>query len=159
MKRYKLVIAFVLVFVLGTVTGAVVLEYAQHKRAGLLSGAERPDRTEFIVKRLTRRLDLSPGQQESVKEIVNEAQKEIVSLSGRFAPELERIMDKSAEQIKARLDPAQLEMAERMFEHMKSRMKRRMMHEPGAGHGPGMMRGSGSGMMHDDDSERHSRPR
>ena len=144
MKRYKLVIAFVLVFVLGALTSAVVMEYAEHRR---------PDRTEFIVKRLTQRLNLSPGQRASVKEILNEAQKEIVSLSGRFAPELERIMDESAEQIKGKLDPAQRVEAERMFDHMKSHMKRRMMHEPGARHGEGMMGGPGSGMMHDDDSE------
>ena len=147
MKRYKLVIAFVLVFVLGALTSAVVLKYAEHGRAGLFSGAGRPDRTEFIVKRLTRRLDLSPDQQASVKEIVNEAQKEIVFLSGRFAPELERIMDESAEQIKDKLDPAQREKADQMFEHMKNHMKRRMMHEPGAGHGEGMMGGPGRGMM------------
>ncbi len=147
MKKTKLIIGFVLVFLLGALSGAVGLGYVYHKRISRFAEFDPPHRMEFITERLTKKLNLDKEQRAKVEKILAETQSALGDIRTKFAPEMQSMMDNAATRIKEGLTPEQRQVADRMFETMKRRMM--AMHRDGKRMMRDMERGGGRGMMMD----------
>ncbi len=146
MQKTKLIIGFVLVFLLGALSGALGSGYLHHKRISRFAEFDPAHRMEFITERLTRRLNLDQEQRANVEKILAETQGALGDIRTKFAPEMQSMMDNAALRIKEGLTPEQSQVADQMFERMKRRMMamhrggKRMMHDMEQGGGRGMMR-------------------
>jgi hypothetical protein len=106
MKRWKIITAFVLVFVLGVLTG--VVGTGMVFKHGWPSGPRDPEkRKAFIMQRLERKLDLSPAQKERVAAIVDRRQQEARQQFRRHRQALRTFMRESFAEIRRELTPDQ----------------------------------------------------
>ncbi len=64
-------------------------------------------RREFMVDRLARELDLSAGQRQKIRDIIEKSFKDVVALRKKHRPEEEAIIQESFEKIEKVLEPAQ----------------------------------------------------
>lgn len=139
MNKLKLATGIVLIFALGVLTG--VLGYGMYfkQRIEHFREAGPQTRKELLMKRLTRRLELTPQQQEKVAVIFEEMREQLFSLRKKHKPDLERIREQGHARIKAILTPEQ----QVQFDEMMARLKKRHRkappfgsHEPGRRPGP-----------------------
>jgi Spy/CpxP family protein refolding chaperone len=122
MKRWKAIVGILLVFFLGALAG-VLATYAVYPQR--MEGVARgePGRTrEFIVRRLTRDLNLDQAQSEQLGAIVRETHAQLRELRKKIRPETEEIMARSQDRVRAILRPDQREKYEKIIaEHRKRR--------------------------------------
>ena len=131
MNTWKVILATLVIFVAGLVTGGMAV-----KRLTARVNAEarrpppilpRPLRAEF-VQRLERELDLSPEQHTKILDIVQESQERVRLLYDKIGPDLGEEMRTTREQIRAQLTPEQ----QRKFEQL----QRRQLRNPNSGPEP-----------------------
>jgi len=134
MSRLKLWIGIVLVFVLGTLAGSLGMgAYIKHRFEHFVfedsaSGhPHRPPGMHFLMKKLSKELDLSDTQRHDIELIMNETFEKVHSFMQEQHPELEKMVEENLERIKEKLDPEQKEKLQRMklFEVMKERFHQR----------------------------------
>ena len=107
MNRWKLGAGFVLVFAAGALCGAAGLAaYVRSEIRSVVQGGPVKVRA-MIVRVLSDRLQLSPEQQRQIEPIVAEGHAEFLKLRARFQPELDDILNKSAEKMRPALSLAQ----------------------------------------------------
>lgn len=160
MNAWKVVLATLVIFVAGIVTGATLVRFAQGGRGtwrnpgrpvqnigpsnpGNPGNPNRPDGprspnsnpapgllSREFIQVLERQLQLTPEQREQIGRIMAEGQERVRTLRDRIDPELRKEMQQTREQIRAVLTPDQRE----QFEQMMKRVPRR--NERGDGPGP-----------------------
>lgn len=124
MRRLKPIAGIVIVFILGVLAGIfaarffAILESGHPRRR---SGPEQ--RAEFIMKRLTRDLELSNSQQSDVRQIVIATEEKVQLIKDEYAPVLKSLYDKSIEEIKTRLTPEQQAELDRIHDRWKRRQR------------------------------------
>jgi Spy/CpxP family protein refolding chaperone len=105
--RVKGGLLLLLAFVLGVAAGAS--GYAVYRARvgwwGAPQGAARLQ--EFVLRRLTRELDLRPEQRQQVEAILREAGDQFARLRGEMRPRFHEIRDRTRERIQTLLDPDQ----------------------------------------------------
>lgn len=107
MARGKLWIGLAVLFLAGVLTG-VVATCVYHEREEHQRWERGPAaRQERIMKRLTRELDLTRGQQTLVESIVRRAHLEILRVRFQHQAEIESILAKAIADLKIELDPEQ----------------------------------------------------
>lgn len=122
--RVKGALLLLVAFLLGTAAGALGFGLYQG-----LTGWWRPPRDserarQFVLKRLTRELDLRPEQQRQVEAILRETGQEFARLREDIGPRVRDIRGRSREKMRAILSPEQqvkLEALEREWEHRAER--------------------------------------
>ncbi len=122
MKKWKTIASIVIVFLLGAAAGALVTHTLyQRKVEGIINGEPRSTR-EFIVRRLSHKLDLDSTQQERLRVIVEETHAEMKAVRKQFRPQIEEILARSQDKVRAILRPDQREKYEKIVaEHRKRR--------------------------------------
>jgi len=121
MKKWKAIISVILIFLLGSLAGALVThKIYQHRVGSILKGEARPMR-EMIVRRLDHELHLDPTQQEQLRAIVKETHEEMKNIRRQFRPQTEQIFARSQDRIRAILRPDQLEKYEKIIAERKKR--------------------------------------
>ena len=109
MNKAKLTAGIVLIFILGVLTGVLSTEL-YHKNS-FRDHPPRPstpeERTDFIMKRLARDLDLTDDQAVEIRPIVEESEKAMSELMDRISPEREQIMHQGFMAIREKLNPDQ----------------------------------------------------
>ena len=110
--------AFLLVatFVLGAVTGAAVMGYTSHR-------PDRPSsqgRAAWYLDHLTRNLDLTPVQQDSVKAVLGRYTPAMDSLMSEIRPRLDTVRTAMRSEIARFLDPRQ----QKEYEEMRQKHER-----------------------------------
>ncbi len=106
MKRWKIITAIVLVFILGVLTGVVGTGMAlKHGPPFGLRGPE--GRKAFIMKRLERKLDLTAEQKVRVAAIVDRRHQKAREQFRRHRQSLQTFMAQSFAEIREELTPAQ----------------------------------------------------
>ena len=123
MKKWKAVLSVLLVFVLGAVTGTLVTHKICQQRIESIIADEPRTTREFIVQRLSHELHLDSAQTEQLRLIVRETRTEMKSLRQQIRPELEKVLARSQDKVRAILRPDQLEMYEKIIS------RHRMRHE------------------------------
>jgi Spy/CpxP family protein refolding chaperone len=105
--RVKGALLLLLAFLLGTAAGGLGLNLYQ-----AWTGWGHPPRDsersrQFVLKRLTRELDLRPEQQQQVEAILRETGQEFARLREEIGPRVREIREHSRERIRAILNPEQ----------------------------------------------------
>jgi hypothetical protein len=134
MNRLKAITGIALIFALGVLTGVLGADMYYKYRIERFREAEPSARREMLMKKMTRRLDLTPLQQEKVAEIFAEMREDLSALRTRHRPEIEEIRARSHARIKAILNADQQKNFDEMIERLKQR--RRDRRAPLRDHGP-----------------------
>jgi len=124
MKKWKIIISVILVFLLGALAGGLVTHKIDQRRiAGIISGEPRAV-GELIVQRLSDKLRLDPQQVEKLRVIVSETRDEIRNVRKQFRPQIQEILERSRNRVRAILRPDQLEKYEKIVAERKARQER-----------------------------------
>jgi hypothetical protein len=123
--RMKGALLLLFAFALGATTGALGLGLYQ-ARTGWWGGARRdPARfQQFMLRRLTRELDLRAEQQKQVEAILRESGEEFARLRQEIRPQFQQIRERSRDRIRALLDPAQQAKFETLAQEWERRAER-----------------------------------
>lgn len=105
--RVKGGMLLVLAFVLGVSAGALGFGVYRARMGWEREPRDSERHREFVLRRLTRDLDLRPEQRQQVEVILREAGQEFSHLRDEFGPRVREIRTRSRDRIQAVLDPAQ----------------------------------------------------
>jgi uncharacterized membrane protein YeaQ/YmgE (transglycosylase-associated protein family) len=124
MKKWKIIVSVILVFLLGALAGVLVIHKVdQHRIAGIIRG-EPGAVGELIVQRLNHKLRLDPEQVGKLRVIVYETHDEIRNVRKQFRPQIQEILERSRNRVRAILRPDQLEEYEKIVAERKARQER-----------------------------------
>jgi len=122
--RWKLISGLLLVFVLGILAGSVGTGfYLKHRLVPLIK--EPRARKSFIMKRLSKKLDLTPDQQTKIEPIVNQMIEKRREYYRKTRPEIKTIMDQGFSKIKAELSEDQKKKLDELRENFKKHRRDR----------------------------------
>jgi hypothetical protein len=117
MKKWKAIISIIVVFLLGSLAGALIThEVCQHRIENFIRGEPKG---ELIARRLSHELDLDPGQSEHLLVIVNETNVEIKNARKQIRPRIEEILENARNRVRAILRPDQLAKYEKIIAERK----------------------------------------
>jgi Lon protease-like protein len=120
MKKSKVVLGLLAVFVSGLIIGAASgTYYMKEKMAEFFDNPPSPP-DEFIVQRLSDDLRLSAKQRQAAEVIVAEASKRARAEISMVKPRLDAILDEMAARLKEHLDPAQRESLDEIVVRIKT---------------------------------------
>lgn len=123
--RVKGALLLLLAFLLGTAAGGLGFGLYQ-VRAGWRHPPRDSERArQFVLKRLTRDLDLRPEQQQQVEAILLETGQEFARLREEVGPRVRDIRGRSREKIRAILNPEQQAKFEALANEWERREERR----------------------------------
>lgn len=119
MKKWKVIVSVLLVFLLGSLSGVLVTyKHYQHRIADIMKdepGAMR----EMIIERLHHKLNLDARQLEQLRVIVKETHDEIKAVRKQFRPQIEEILEQSRNRVRTILRQDQLEKYEKIIAERK----------------------------------------
>jgi hypothetical protein len=126
--RWKLISGLLLVFVLGILAGSVGTGfYLKHRLTPLIK--EPRARKAFIMKRLSKKLNLTPDQQAKIQPIVEQMIEKRREFYRKTRPEIKTIMDQGFAQIKEELNEDQKkkldELREKFQKHRREKEAKR----------------------------------
>ena len=123
MNRIKLVIGIILLLLLGAVAGSVGTGiYIRHRIEHIAPG--KPPKAHFLLRKLSRELDLTEAQQVEIRKILEESHTEISDLRRKFLPEIKEITDQSFALIKEKLNEEQKQKLDKLHGKLKRWRKR-----------------------------------
>ncbi len=111
-------------FVLGLACGALgMAAFTLHR---LHEGGLSHERMEqFVVRRLTRRLDLDATQRKTLEEVVHKSRLRLESVHDEVAPRIDAILDDAYNELLPVLDPDQQKKLETIRSEARARLHRR----------------------------------
>jgi Spy/CpxP family protein refolding chaperone len=113
--RVKGAVVLVLAFLLGAVTGGVALSlYQMHAGWWWHARADGARFQQYLLRRLTRELDLRPDQRDRVEAILRDSGVEFAQLREEIRPRFREIRTRTRERIRAVLDANQQQKFERL---------------------------------------------
>ena len=124
-SRSKIAILFAMIFLVGALAGSVATRFYIHNQLKSMARGNLSGKRARVMRRLTRRLNLTSEQQQKVKKIVTESQQKLMALRNRHFEDVRRIFDESEEKIKAQLTPRQQVELEKMYSQVKRRWQDR----------------------------------
>ena len=123
MNRIKLAVGIILLLLLGAIAGSVGTGiYIRHRIEHL--GPAKPPKAHFLLRKLTRELDLTETQQVEIGKILEESHTEITALRRKFLPEIKEITDQSFARIKKKLNKEQKQKLDKLHRKLKRWRKR-----------------------------------
>ena len=124
MKRWKLISGLLLVFVLGILAGAFGTRiYLKDRFAHLRKDPKA--RQAFIMRKLSKELELTPDQKIKIEKIVEQLGEKRREFFLKNRPEIKKIMDEGFLQIKKELDDDQQKKLDELREEFEKRRKAR----------------------------------
>jgi len=121
MKGWKAIVSVILIFLLGGMAGALVMHAVDRQKIeGIMKGEPGATR-EFIVARLSRELNLDQAQLAQLRVIVRETHAEMKVVRRQVRPQMEEILKRSQDRVRAMLHPEQLEKFNKTIEERKKR--------------------------------------
>jgi flagellar basal body-associated protein FliL len=122
MKKWKAIISILIVFLLGSLAGALIThEIYQHRIESFIRG--EPKR-ELIVRRLSHQLNLDAAQLSQLRVIVEETYDGIKNVRKQIKPQIEAILESSQNRVRAILLPDQLEKYEKIIAERKKKREK-----------------------------------
>ena len=123
MNKTKLSIGVFLVFLVGVFAGSLGMGmYLKHQMKRFEPGVPPPPvRHGFIMKRLSRELDLTQAQRVEIEKIVKDSGAKFFAIRNQFMPEIEEIAEKSFAAMKKKLNADQQKKLERIEEKIRNR--------------------------------------
>lgn len=125
MKKWKAIIGVILVFILGAAAGSIVSHVVCQRRIeSIVSGGPHAVR-QIMLERLNRELKLDEDQRVRLKAIFNETHEEIKAERSKIQPQIDEILNRAEDRVRAILRPDQRERFEKFVLERKERSKRR----------------------------------
>jgi hypothetical protein len=125
MKRWRLWVGLIVLFVSGVLIGFWGGGYAQKRIIVQRLEAQPGERGRLIMQRLTGWLDLSEEQQRKIAPLVKQAQTELEAEWAQYLPKVRQIRQESTDEIRKLLTPKQREKYDRYLERQKERHLKR----------------------------------
>jgi Spy/CpxP family protein refolding chaperone len=120
MKKWKLAIGVILVFVLGGLAGSVGTQvYFKHWSERFWKDPRA--RREAFLQKLTRELGLTETQQKEFRAIIEEVDKKVEEFRQENRAEIRKVLDEGFNQMKENLNPEQ----QQKLEELKARHEKR----------------------------------
>lgn len=132
MQKWKIIAGLLLVFVLGALTGALSTGMVLKRQHPFFRSAPE-GRKAFIMKRLSRKLDLSEDQKVRIEAIIDRVQSETFKQMREGRRFMREHLEKGFAEIRKELTPDQ----QRRFDEMKAERERRWKERGRRFHGPG----------------------
>jgi len=118
MKRWKIILRYGLVFMLGLVLGMVGSHLAlKHRIARAMQNRPVAQR-QMMMRHLTRKLQLTKPQQIEIKRIVNAQLKALSDVRERHQPEIQAIFQQAEDEMKPNLLPKQQQKLGQIMQRM-----------------------------------------
>lgn len=111
MNTWKVIVATIVIFATGAVTGALIVGHSAHPRPG--PGGMR---LEFL-RRMERDLDLSKEQREKIDKILKESQEQTRRIMEPVAPALHTELQRTKEEFRQVLTSAQQARFDQLLKH------------------------------------------
>lgn len=124
MKKWKIWLGVLLIFAAGLCIGGVGTGLVLRHQVMALLDEGPPATQRLLTKRLTRKLDLSPQQQQQVAAKIAATQERILALRGRYQPEAAMIIEDGVRDIRQDLNPEQQKKLDRLYRKMRDRLGR-----------------------------------
>jgi hypothetical protein len=124
MKNWKLTAGILLIFILGALAGALASGYYLKQRQYSIK-RDPSVRTEFIVKRLSRSLDLTEAQTRKVRDTVERMHHIQRAHRLEHRAKIRAIRKKGFKEIRKGLTPIQQEKMDQLLEEFEKRKKKR----------------------------------
>jgi len=124
MKRWKSILGVLLVFLLGALAGAAVVHRVGRQSVEAVLSGRGGATADFVVRRLSRSLDLDPAQQDQVRAIVTETRRDIVEIRKPVQGQIQAAFERSRVRIRAILRPDQQEKFDRIQSERRKRRGR-----------------------------------
>jgi len=124
MKRWRLWVGLVMLFVSGVLIGFWGGGYAQKRVVVQRLEVPPGERGKLIMRRMTRWLDLSDEQQREIGRIVSQTQTDLAMEWAQHLPRVWQIREQSTDDIRKLLTPAQREKYDRYLEKQKERHRK-----------------------------------
>jgi hypothetical protein len=122
MKKRKAIISILIVFLLGSLAGALIThEIYQHRVESFIRGELK---RELIVRRLSHQLNLDAAQLSQLRVIVEETYDGIKNVRKQIKPQIEAILESSQNRVRAILLPDQLEKYEKIIAERKKKREK-----------------------------------
>jgi len=119
MQRWKVILRYGLVFMLGLVLGMAGSRLAhKHRFAQVMQNRPEAQR-QMMMRHLTRQLQLTKPQQVEIERIVDTQLKALSDVRERHQPEVQAIFQQAEEQMKTHLLPKQQQKLDQMMERMR----------------------------------------
>jgi len=131
MQKWKIIAGLLLVFVLGALTGALGTGMVLKRHHPFFSH-QPEDRKAFIMKRLSRKLDLSAEQKVRIEAIIDRVQAETFQKMREGRRFMREHLEKGFAEIRKELTPEQ----QRRFDEMKAEREQRRKERGERFHGP-----------------------
>jgi hypothetical protein len=123
MNKIKLTMGIILLLLLGAIAGSVGTGiYIRHRIEHI--SPVNPPKAHFLLRKLTRELDLTETQQVEVGKILEESHTELTALRRKFLPEIKEITDQSFASIKKKLNKEQKQKLDKLHGKLKRWRKR-----------------------------------
>lgn len=107
MKRWKTILGLLLIFLLGTVAGAILARRGAERQFHRIVAGGPEELTNFLVERLRIGLHLDPQQYAAVRQIGAEAVRDLNAIRQRTAPDTDAISTRTEQRIRETLRPDQ----------------------------------------------------
>jgi Spy/CpxP family protein refolding chaperone len=131
MKKTKIILGLLAIFLLGMTAGSLLTLRTIKQRWQTGPGGRPPPGVEFIMRHMTRRLELTPAQQQQVRGIIADTHRQFERLRReKMEPESQRILRESDQRVRAMLRPEQQAKFDKLL------AARRPPPPSGAPHGP-----------------------
>jgi hypothetical protein len=124
MKRWKSIVGVLLVFLLGALAGAAVVHRVSRQNVEAVFSGRGGATADFVVRRLSRSLDLDPVQKDQVRAIVTETRRDIVEIRKPVQGQIEAAFERSRVRIRAILRTDQQEKFDRIQAERRKRRER-----------------------------------
>ena len=122
MKKWRLIVGVILVFILGLLVGSLGTRF-HHRDWSEPFGKDSSARKAVFLKKLTKELSLTEGQQKEFKGIVEETDKKLEAFGLERRAEIKTIIDQSFSRMKEKLDPEQQKKLEELKARHEARLK------------------------------------
>ena len=121
MRKWKVIVSVLIVFLLGALAGALgTHKICQQKIENIMKDEPRT-RSEFIVQRLNHKLHLDSSQLDQLRIIIKETHTEIKNVRKQIRPQMEEILARAQDRVRATLRPDQLENYEKIVAERKKK--------------------------------------
>lgn len=125
MKKWKAIIGVILVFVLGAAAGSIVThKVCQRRMESIVSGGPHAVR-KIMLERMNRELKLDDNQRAQLEAIFTETHDQIRAAKKQVEPQIDSILDRAEDKVRAMLRPDQRERFEKFVIERKERTKKR----------------------------------
>jgi hypothetical protein len=124
MKKWRLIIGVVVVFILGVLVGSLGTQLYQRQWSERF-WKDPAERRALFLRKLTRELRLTEEQQKEFKVIIGDVDRNLEALHRERRAEVKKIFDEGFSRMKEKLDPDQQKKLEELRARREPRLKDR----------------------------------